>query len=93
MFSILCSQFKHLKFGQGSFLLGDGEAPYSDQATSCTTEESAVGSLEGQRLSPPQCPSRLWDLLCGPGVGKRPVREADDDLPQLPRLVMRRALP
>ena len=47
---------------------------------------------KGSDLSPPQCLSRLWGLICGPGVGKRPVREADD-LPQLPRLVMRRALP
>jgi hypothetical protein len=51
---------------------------------------SALG--KGSDLSPPRCPSRLWGLLCGPGVVKRPLREADD-LPQLPRLIMHRALP
>ena len=43
-------QFKHFKLGHGRFLAVVGEAPYSDQATACTTEESAVGSLEGQRF-------------------------------------------
>ena len=51
---------------------------------------SALG--KGSDLSPPQFPSRLWGLLSGPGVGKRPVREADD-FPYLPRSIMRRALP
>lgn len=43
-------QFKHFKLGHGRFLSGAREGPHSDQATACTTEESAVGFLEGQRF-------------------------------------------